>query len=756
LLRIHLQIEGIVQGVGFRPFLHRLAHHYGLAGWCRNTVFGVELELEGMPEQLAGFRQALEQQPPPMAQISHIRQTPCPRPLGETGFSIRESCREGHPDTLISPDIATCPQCLAELRNPSDRRWRFPFINCTNCGPRFTIVKALPYDRDMTSMSVFPMCPDCEAEYHDIATRRYHAQPDCCPVCGPDLVFYAHGREPDREDPIAQAKAFLSQGKIVAIKGLGGYHLACRADCPDTVALLRQRKRRDERPFALMCRDTEAAKKLCFLSDEEEARLTSPRAPIVLLRKRPECPSGLSQTRELGIMLPYTPIHHLLMEDFETLVMTSMNVSDQPTLCDLGYGRKMARDPIQEQARNLADGLLVHDRQIVNRCDDSLLRVFRGKDYFFRRSRGYAPEPVRLTVEASGILACGAEQKASFAFSRGRNAFLAQHIGDLKDLNTFRFYEEQIFTFEERFGIETTRLVCDLHPDYLSTEYARKRSREENLPLLQVQHHHAHMAACMADNALEGQCIGLIWDGTGYGTDGTIWGAECLAGGYDSFQRLASITPIALPGGDRCTHDIGRVTHSLLWSAGLAEESTHPQSLQLTLMLERGLNSPKASSMGRLFDGVYCLLTGRQQVTYEGQGAILLEAMADENETGSYSIPLREEGPLLLLDTAAFVPVILADLKSGSHPRQTAARFMNAMVCLALRQCQWVREKTGLHRVVLSGGVFLNHWLLSRICASLEEAGFIPYHHSRVSTNDQGIALGQTLIAAKGGGTPCV
>lgn len=754
--RIRLEIEGIVQGVGFRPFLHRLARDLGLAGWCRNTVFGVELEVEGPEERLTLFRSSLEHDPPPLARITSIRETLCQPPAGETGFHIRQSRREGLPDTLVSPDVATCPQCLKELRDPADRRYRYPFINCTNCGPRFTIVKALPYDRALTSMASFPMCPDCEAEYHDIRTRRYHAQPDCCPECGPTLEFHAPDGETEYADPIGKAKALLRAGKILAIQGLGGFHLACRADCPEAIRELRRRKHRDERPFALMCRDVEAVKKLCFLSLEEKARLTSPRAPIVLLKKRPEAPADLSQTRELGIMLPYTPIHHLLMEDFETLVMTSMNRSNEPILCDLGFHEKTARSLRGQQARALSDGQLVHDRQIINRCDDSLLRVFRGKDYFFRRSRGYAPEPIRLNMDCSGILACGAEQKGSFSLSRGRNAFLAQHMGDLKDPESFRFYEEQIFTFEERFGVETCRLVCDLHPDYLSTDYAIQRSRREGLPLVQVQHHHAHMAACMADNALEGDCIGLIWDGTGFGTDGTIWGAECLTGGYTRFDRQGSIRPIPLPGGDQCTHDIGRVAHSLLWEAGLASESSHPLASQLTLMLEKGLNCPRASSMGRLFDGVYALISGRRTVTYEGQGAILLEAMADESVTGSYPLSLYEEEGILRLDTRPLIRAIRSEQESGTSPEVLAARFMNSLSELALSHCQRAKEATGLDRVVLSGGVFLNDWVLSRTLDRLTGAGFTPYHHIRVSTNDQGIALGQTLVAAKGGGTPCV
>ncbi|MCD8383721.1 MAG: carbamoyltransferase HypF [Clostridiales bacterium] len=743
--RIHFEIEGIVQGVGFRPFLHRLALKCNLSGWCRNTVFGVELEVEGTEEALTRFRAGLREELPPLARIDVLRETPCPAPLGESGFHIRESRREGHPDALVSPDIATCPDCLRELRDPKNRRYRYPFLNCTNCGPRFTIVRELPYDRRATSMAKFTMCPDCEAEYGDIRSRRYHAQPNCCPDCGPALTFSLPGEAPSTDDPIGQATALLQAGKIVAIKGLGGFHLACRCDLPETVAELRRRKRRDERPFALMCRDVAAAEQFCHVSPQEAARLTSPRAPIVLLRKQPDVPSGLSETAELGVMLPYTPIHHLLMEQFDTLVMTSMNVSDLPTLCELDEG-----------SETLADGILSHDRDIVNRCDDSLLRVFRGTDLFFRRSRGYAPEPVRLPYDCTGILACGAEQKGGFALSRGQYAFLSQHIGDLKNYETYDFYRQQISRFESRFGVAVNRLVCDLHPDYLSTEYARERSCREGLPLTLVQHHHAHMAACMADNGLEGPCIGLIWDGTGYGTDGTIWGAECLTGDYTGFQRRGTIRPISLPGGDVCTTEIGRVAFSLLWDAGLlsGQEADRP----LARMLEANVNCPRATSMGRLFDGVYSLLFGRETVTYDGQGAVLLEANAAEDETGAYPLSCYRMDGLTVWDTRPLVTALLEELQAGTAPERLAARFMNTLVSLAVAHCRAAREETGLERVVLSGGVFQNSYLLPRVVDALTADGFRPYYHTCVSPNDQGIALGQTLIAAKGGGisdVPC-
>ncbi|HIS52454.1 MAG TPA: carbamoyltransferase HypF [Candidatus Onthomonas avicola] len=746
--RVRLEVEGIVQGVGFRPFLHRLAARLHLGGWCRNTTAGVTLELEGDAEDLAAFRAALRREAPPLAVIERVRETPCPSPLGERAFRILESERVPGRAALVSPDIATCPDCLRELRDRRDRRYRYPFLNCTNCGPRFTILRRLPYDRENTSMAPWAMCPDCRREYGNISDRRYHAQPDCCPVCGPRLSFLDGAGRPVEGDPVARAAERIAAGGIVAVKGLGGYHLACLPDRPEIVAELRRRKRRDERPLAVLCRDVAAARRWCHISEEEAARLTSPRAPIVLLEKRTGLPDTLSETRELGILLPYTPVHHLLMDHFDALVLTSANLSDAPVLCDDAEALETFRHALP------VEGILTHPREIVNRCDDSLLRVFRGRDYFFRRSRGYAPQPVELPEAADGVLACGAEQKASFCLTRGREAFLSAHIGDLKNLAVLEHYRAQIARFQDRFGIAATRLACDLHPDYLSTDYARARSRAEGLPLVMVQHHHAHMAACMADNRLTGPCIGLVWDGTGYGSDGTTWGAECLTGDCEGAVRRASMRPIALPGGDRCMQEIGRVAHSLLWDLGCPERSDCPNGARLTQMLGAGLNCPPSSGMGRLLDGVYALLTGRQTVSYEGQGAVLLEAMAGRDES-AFPVSFYEERGLARLDTRPILAALLEELDKGVPAETLAARFLNTLVLAAVGQCRAAREQTGLRHVVLSGGVFQNRYLLPRVMDALEEAGFVPHCHSRVAANDEGLALGQTMIAAKGGGIPC-
>ncbi len=737
LCRVRLEVRGIVQGVGFRPFLHRLAARYGLSGWARNTSAGVELELEGRPAGVDAFAAALREEHPPLAVIAALRRTDLP-PAGDEGFRILDSALS-HREALVSPDVGICPDCLRELFDPADRRYRYPFLNCTNCGPRFTIVRDVPYDRERTSMARFPMCPDCAAEYGDITDRRYHAQPTCCPRCGPSLSWLDGEGRPVPGDPLELARAALRRREIVAVKGLGAFHLAC-LPAPETAALLRRRKRRDGKPFALMCADPAAARAVCEVSPEEERLLTSRRRPIVLLRKKAGAPEGLSDNNDLGLMLPYTPLHYLLMEDFPLLVMTSANLSDLPAIIDNGEA--------VSALRGVADGFLLHDRDIVTRCDDSLMRVFRGREYPLRRSRGYAPQPVFLEEELPPILACGAEQKASFCLSRGHNAFLSQHIGDLKNVETLTHYESQIDHFQRLFGVSPAALVCDAHPDYLSTQYAARRAGAEGLPLIRAQHHHAHMVSCMADNGLEGPVIGLIWDGTGYGGDGTVWGGECLAGDAARFQRLGSIRPIPLPGGDLCAGEIGRTAHALLWDCGLTRRSPLPpdRAASVTRQLEADLNCPRSSGMGRLFDGVYALLTGRTAVTYEGQGAVLLEAMAARTDR-RLPLSLCEEDGVLRLDHRPMTAALVGGLEAGDPPGELAGAFMNTLADAGLAQCRSARERTGLDRVVLSGGVFQNMYLLPRLLDALERGGFRAYRHCRVAPNDEGIALGQLMIA---------
>ena len=738
---VTIQIHGIVQGVGFRPFVHRLVSEYGLTGNIRNTSSGVALELEGERAALEAFVRALPERAPLLALIEAVETAYSRELVGYTDFQILTSLREEKRNTLVSPDIGLCPDCLRELLDPHDRRYRYPFINCTNCGPRFTIIRDLPYDRPLTSMGRFPMCPDCAREYHDITDRRYHAQPDCCPVCGPQVFFRDAEGRPVPGDAIVLAREAIRNGGIVAVKGLGGMHLACRADDPAIAERLRRRKERDEKPLALMCRDVEAARKLCLVSPAEEALLTSYHRPIVLLKKKEPGLWHLSENRSLGVMLPYTPLHVLLMgEDFDALILTSANLSDTPIL----YWNEEAL----EKLRGIADGFLLHDRDIQTRCDDSLYMVLDGQDYPLRRSRGYVPYPIRVPGSRGGILACGAEQKASFCLSRGDYVFPSQHIGDLTNYETLCHYEQQIRHFERLFDRKPELLVCDLHPDYLSTAYARERAEAEGLPLVQVQHHHAHMAACMADNGLSGPCIGLIWDGTGYGSDGTIWGGECLIGDYRGFTRFASLRPIPLIGGDRAVKELDRVAFALLYEAG-CDTTGIPDAARWETMLAAGLNCPVSSGMGRLFDGVAALLGIKRLASYEGQGAVLLEAAAEENETGRWPLTF-EQGDPLRCDWRGMIRALVEERDAGTDTAVLAARFLNTLLDLAVTLCRRAAEASGLRDVVLSGGSFQNRYLMERLPALLREAGLRPHVHRRVSCSDEGLSLGQLMIAEAG------
>ena len=728
-----MKIHGIVQGVGFRPFVHKLVRRCGLNGYIKNTSSGVELELEGERAALERFTMLLPEQAPVLAVIESMEASYSPELRGYEGFTIAQSRREEFRNTLISPDIGICQDCLRELRNPRDRRYRYPFINCTNCGPRFTIIRDVPYDRAGTSMAGFPMCPDCDREYHDIENRRYHAQPDCCADCGP-RVFYldAVGNELPG-DGIELAREALKAGQIVAVKGLGGIHLACRCDDEALVRKLRRRKQRDEKPFALMCRDVDCVRRICRLSEAEEKILTSFRRPIVLLEKRQPGYEYLSENGYLGVMLPYTPLHYLLLgDDMDMLVMTSANLSDTPIL--------FKNEEALEKLQGIADGYLLHNREIQTRCDDSLCWVLDGKEYPARRSRGYVPFPLRMEGQLESILACGAEQKASFCLSKGSYVFQSQHIGDLKNMETLESYTGQIAHFKNLFDIEPALAACDLHPDYMSTEYARSLG----LPLIPVQHHHAHMAACMADNGLTGEAIGLVWDGTGYGIDGTAWGGECLVGGYEDFRRFGHILPLALPGGDRATKEIDRLAFSLLEASG-CDSSAIPAAESYRSMLAAGLNCPRSSGMGRLFDGVAAILGIRSRCSYEGQGAILLEAAAKENEEGVY--PVLLSGSPLVFDWREVIRAIVRDRQRGMENGIIAARFMNTLMEMALGMVLGAREETGLNRVCLSGGSFQNMYIMRRLPDRLRSAGLEVYHHSRVSTNDEGIALGQLMVA---------
>lgn len=743
--RLHFLIEGIVQGVGFRPFVHRQAARLGLSGWARNTAAGLELELEGPKAALDDFQNILRTAPPPLAVIEKVQVQPVP-PTGERGFSILPS-REGAAATLVSPDLAPCPACLAEMNDPQGRRYRYSFINCTDCGPRFSIIRRLPYDRSATTMAGFAMCPDCEAEYTDITSRRYHAQPNCCPVCGPRAIYLDAEGHPLPGDPIALAQQALAAGQIVAVKGTGGIHLACRADDPDAVARLRRRKHRPEKPLALMARDLEAAGRFCRLSEAEAALLQSPRRPILLLSKRDPAGQGwLSATTRLGVMLPYTPLHILLLDGQaggpDLAVMTSANRPGCPVLID--------NQEALAVLHGVADGFLLHDRPIANRCDDSLAMVWRGAPVFFRRSRGYAPQPLLLDRDATGVLALGAEQKGSFAAGRGRHAFVSQYIGDLKNAETLDHYRTALHSTLDLFGLVPQTLVCDLHPDYASTRLAEELARQRGLPLRQVQHHWAHMAACMADNRLTGPVFGLVWDGTGLGEDGTIWGGECLMGDFRTCRRVGSLRPVALPGGDVCAVQIGRTALALATDAGCADLAPDfPRRAGVAALLHSGYRCPRSSGMGRLFDGVYALLTGRVSAGYDGQAPALLEALAEGAAPADlYTPAFYEDAGVRFFDTRPLIRALCTGKAAGTAPAALAAGFQQALCAMALDQCRALNPDK--LPVVLSGGVFLNRALLDGVTARLEGAGYRVYTHKRVSPSDEGLALGQLAIGAAG------
>ncbi len=724
-----------MQGVGFRPFVHKLVREYGLCGTIRNSSSGVELELEGERNTLERMIRALPVRAPKLAVIEELEVSYSEELRGFSDFRILGSRTEALRDTLISPDICVCEDCLRELNDPRDRRFHYPFINCTNCGPRFTIIRDLPYDRAKTSMEVFPMCPECSREYHDIENRRYHAQPDCCPECGP-MVFYLDrdGRRVEG-DATELARTALKAGGIVAVKGLGGIHLACRVDDGEIARELRRRKQRDEKPFALMCRNTACAQALCELSEAERRVLESPQRPIVLLKKKRPGLLHISENGFVGVMLPYTPLHVLLFgDDIDALVMTSANLSDTPMMTD--------NDEVVRGLHGIADGFLLHNRKIQTRCDDSLCRVLDGREYFFRRSRGYVPFPIRLGRELRPVLACGAEQKASFCVSRGAYAFPSQHIGDLKNMETFESYTDQIAHFERLFDVKPRALVCDLHPDYLSTQYAEERAAAEGLPLIRVQHHHAHLAACMADNQVEERVIGLVWDGTGLGTDGTSWGAECLIGDFTGFERFASIRSLPLIGGDLATRETERVAFALLREAGLDTGRIENAALY-EKMLRAGLNCPLSSGMGRLFDGVAALLGIKTRCSYEGQGAVLLEAAATE-DAGVF--PLAFESGPLRFDWRPMIRALVSSLDAGEDKSLLAARFMNTLVEMAAAQCREARKVSGLCTVALSGGSFQNLYIMEWLPAKLTAEGFRVLRHRRVSPNDEGLSLGQLMI----------
>ena len=732
-MRVAVRVDGIVQGVGFRPFVHALAVRLGLAGHVGNDAEGVFAEVEGPPRYVAQFLAAVREQAPPLALVDHVSAVDL-APSGERGFRIAPSPAGGTVRTLVSADSATCADCLRELRDPADRRYRYPFVNCTHCGPRFTIVTAVPYDRPFTTMARFAMCPACAREYHDPADRRFHAQPVCCPDCGPKLRLDGHDG-----DPLESTVDLLGAGAVVAIKGLGGYHLAVDATQEGAAARLRGRKHREDKPFAVMVPDLAAAAELVDLDAAAEEVLTGRRRPIVLLPRRAGgaiAPSVAPGNRRLGVMLPYTPLHHLLLESFAApIVLTSANVSDEPIV---------HRDDEVGRLAGIADAVLRHDREIHIRTDDSVVRTVRGRVQLQRRSRGYAPEPVTVRRRFTRhVLACGAELKNTFCLAKGNHAFLSHHIGDLENFETLRSFTEGIEHFRRLFEIEPAVVAHDLHPDYLSTKYARELA---GVDLVGVQHHHAHIASCLADNGEDGPVLGVAFDGTGAGTDGTIWGGEFLLADLDTFTRLGHLEPVAMPGGAAAIREPWRMAAAYLGDdAGTLDvvRRNEKQWPAMVAMARRGINAPLTSSAGRLFDAVSALLGVRDTVNYEGQAAIELEQIADPAENCGYRAGI-EDGVVSGVD---FVQAAADDLAAGVPVPVIAARFHHGVADAITRVCVTQREATGCRTVALSGGVFQNALLTDMAVKLLEDNGFRVLTHSRVPTNDGGISLGQAVVA---------
>jgi hydrogenase maturation protein HypF len=761
----HIHIKGVVQGVGFRPFVYNLATELGLSGWVLNSSSGVEIQAVGPGYVLDEFVERLMNDAPPLAHIEYISATTIPPSavdVPDDHFIIRHSQARPGEFLPISPDVSICDDCLRELFDPGDRRYRYPFINCTNCGPRFTIIQDIPYDRPKTTMASFTMCPDCQAEYDDPANRRFHAQPNACPVCGPQvkLQITNHKSQISGEDVIQAVREMLVAGKTVAVKGLGGFHLACDATNDEVVALLRERKGRVDKPFAIMSFDLETAESYCEVNDDERALLTSRERPIVLLRRRPNAPISplvAPGNNTLGVMLPYTPLHYLLLEPSRSfplaLVMTSGNYSEEPIAAD--------NDEALERLGNLADAFLLHDRDIHARCDDSVTRIFARAELPIRRSRGYAPYPVHLPFEVRQVLAVGAELKNTFCLTRDRYAFLSQHIGDMENYETLQFFEQMVEQLKRAFRIEPEIIAYDLHPGYLSSKYAKevggkKQEARDDLAsciLHPVQHHHAHVASVMAENGLTGErpVIGVAFDGTGYGTDGAIWGGEFLIADYASFRRAAHLKYVPLPGGDAAIRKPYRTALAHLWAAGVAWGDDLPPVAAASLgerpillqQLEREVSVVPTSSVGRLFDAVSALAGVRQEINYEAQAAIEFEMLVEGGVEEAYSFTLDGEE----IDVSPCIRAVVADVRAGIPAGMIAARFHNGLARMIRDVCLCLRKETGLKEVALSGGVFQNVALLARTLPLLEESGFVTYVHRLVPPNDACISLGQAVVA---------
>jgi hydrogenase maturation protein HypF len=754
--RFLIRVYGIVQGVGFRPFIYRLATEAGLAGTVRNTSGCVEIDVEGQCKQIDAFIGEIKKQVPPAARIEKII-TEELIPVGVKGFTILSSQPRDDEYQLLSPDLATCPACTAEISNPSDRRFHYPFTNCTNCGPRFTIIQDIPYDRPRTTMSRFKMCPDCQREYDDPLNRRFHAQPNACPVCGPQLELVASNGDGIKcQDPLTEAARLLKAGNIVAIKGLGGYLLACDATSETAVSRLRLKKKRPAKPFAIMVPEMEWAKDLCYVSDAEARLLLSPESPIVLLKMKTAAglaPAVAPGLKYLGVMLPYTPLHHLLLaETGLPLVMTSGNLSEEP----------IARDNDEALSRlgAIADYLLMHNRDIYVTYDDSVVMQVDDAAMVVRRARGYAPSPIRLGFTTRPIMAAGAEMKGSFCLTRDNYAFVSQHIGDMENTETMLHYENTLRIYRQLFRIEPEIIACDMHPDYLSAVYARElAAANPHLSLVNVQHHQAHIASVMAEHGIAEPVIGVAFDGTGYGTDGTIWGGEFLLVSPKKCERLAHLEYVPLPGGDAAIRNPYRIALSYLYyllgrqslddRLPLVRDTDETELNLLTQQIDRRFNSSLTSSCGRLFDAVAALIGVRRSVSYEAQAAMELETLAVDVPFSGRLYPFDFCGSetLGIIKLDRLIGAILEDIYGGVTQAEIACRFHRSMASMIGHVCFRLSERADINTIALSGGVFQNRLLLHLTRQQLELYGLKVLYNRQVPANDGGIALGQAFVA---------
>ena len=746
--RLRFRVNGIVQGVGFRPFVYNLAQSLTLSGTVSNDSNGVIIEIQGDSDALGTFQNKLQSEHPPIARITSLNVEDIDL-QNDRSFEIIKSQQYESPTTLISPDLATCDDCLSELFDPNDRRYRYPFINCTNCGPRYTIVEGIPYDRPLTSMDKFKMCPQCRAEYDNPSDRRFHAQPNGCPVCGPKLFLHDGSKLITADDPVEVCLTALTEGKILAVRGVGGFHLAVDPKNEEAVEKLRNRKGRAEKPFALMAKDPATIKKYCHVSDSEEKLLTDYKRPIVLLRKKNDCPLNekiAPGNNHLGFMLPYTPLHHLLLNGaLDILIMTSGNFSEEP----IAIGNEEAL----ERLAGIADLFLLHDREILQRCDDSIVMTIDDQPQTIRRSRGFVPYPVFVERKLNHrILAVGGELKNSIALNREDTVFLSQYIGDLDNPSAYKFFTNSIEHLKQILEIEPTLIAHDMHPEYLSTKYAKGT----DLPKVAVQHHHAHLVSVMAENNYSDKAIGIILDGTGYGTDGTIWGGEVLVGDAHSFERYAHLEYLPLPGGTSAIKQPWRMALSYLYKTfainfrefdlPFLKEINQPDIDLLLQMIDKKLNAPLTSSCGRLFDAVAALLNLKKEINYDAQAAIMLEQEAQR--FGAYPQPWElEQSGQNLIATEGIIKKIVNAVSQNDPIPEIAAKFHVTLAELFINSACNARQKYDFNTVALSGGVYMNRYFTKYMLDRLRREKFNILTHKELPANDGGLALGQIIIA---------